>query len=329
MHEVRVDGQMTEKDEKLRHVMGDVLAKGMRRSLEVSWLMLKIYVPVSLLTVVMKQWGVLDFIVPFFTPFMGLMGLPGEAAITVVAGFVNTIYAALATISAFDLTARQITVLGVVLGLSHSLFVETAILTKLRMATVRIALFRMAAAFLAGMLMNAILPQKLGGTVTPYKSGGEAFSWLLTIQNIALTSFRIVIIITLLMVLHEMAARWKHSAAIKAKLQLLPKAVGMSEKVFAPWMVGFFIGITYGAAVLLQLVKDHQLSHKDACLITIFLCLAHAIIEDTVIFAIVGGNFWWVIVSRVSMAVLTVRLLSLGDLYRRFLWVGLPRKMIQ
>jgi len=308
--------------------MSDLLTKGMRRSLEVSWLMLKIYIPVSLLTVVLKQWGIIDVIAPLFTPFMRVMGLPGEAAITVAAGFTNSIYAAVATMSAFDLTARQVTILGVVLGLAHSLFVETAILSNLRMANIRIAFFRMAAAFLAGMLMNVIIPQQVSGIVTHHKSARATFSWLQTFQNLAITSLQIVIIITSLMVLFELAARWRYAAAIKQRLQFLPNAVGMSNRAFAPWIVGFFIGITYGAAILFQFVQDRQLSHKDACLITIFLCLAHAIIEDTVIFAIVGGNFWWVISTRVIMAVLTVRILSVRDLYRKLLWVGLPKTMI-
>jgi len=43
--------------------------------------MLKIYIPVSLLTFVLKQWGIIDVIAPLFTPFMSVMGLPGEPAI--------------------------------------------------------------------------------------------------------------------------------------------------------------------------------------------------------------------------------------------------------
>jgi hypothetical protein len=305
---------------------GHIFSKAMRQSLRVSWIMLKIYIPLSLLTIVLKQWGVIDAIAPLFAPLMRLMGLPGEAAITLVAGFTNSIYAALATMSAFDLTPRQVTILGVVLGLAHSLFIETAILSKLKMANVKIAFFRMGTAFLAGILMNAFLPQRISGVLMQRNSGQETFSWLHAFQGLAITSLQIILIISLLMVLYELIALWKHSSAIKQKLRFVPNAIGLSDNAFAPWIAGVFIGITYSAAILFRFVQEHRLDHKDACLLTVFLCLAHAIIEDTMIFVIVGGNFWWIILPRVIMAFLVVRLLSIGNMYRNLLWIGLQKQ---
>ncbi len=289
-------------------------------------MMIKIYVPLSLLTIVLKQWGILDAIAPLFAPLMRLMGLPGEAAITLVAGFTNSIYAALATLSAFDLTPRQVTILGVVLGLAHSLFVETAILTKLRMATLKIAFFRIVTALLTGFIMNALLPQHITGISMRHYSGQEAFSWAQVLQGVAITSLQIIIIISLLGMLYELISLWKYSSVIRQKVKFLPNTVGLSENAFAPWMTGFFIGITYGAAMFFQFGQNHKLSHKDTCLITVFLCLAHAIIEDTALFVIVGGNFWWIILTRVFMAVFVVRLLSIRNVHKRLMWVGLPRE---
>ncbi len=305
---------------------GNVLSKAMRQSLRVSWMMLKIYVPLSLLTIVLKQWGIIDVIAPLFAPVMRLMGLPGEAAITLVAGFTNSIYAALATLSAFNLTPRQVTILGVVLGLAHSLFIETAILSKLKMANAKIAFFRMGAAFLTGLLMNVFLPQQIGGTLIYHKSAQESFSWVHALQGLAITSLQIILIISLLMVFYELLALWRHSAALKQKLKFIPHMIGLSDNAFAPWIAGFFIGITYSAGILFQFIENRRLDHKDACLVTIFLCLAHAIVEDTMIFVIVGGNFWWIILTRVAMAFLAVRLLSTRDLYKNLLWVGLQKQ---
>ena len=304
----------------------NLFSRSMRQSLKVSWMMLQIYVPLSLLTIVLKQWGIIDAIAPFFAPLMRLMGLPGEAALTLVAGFTNSIYAALATMAAFDLTPRQITILGVVLGLAHSLFIETAILSKLKMANVKIAFFRMGTAFLAGFLMNAFLPQNINGVIMRHSSGQETFSWVHAFQGLAMTSLQIILIISLLMVSYELMALWKHSSAIKQKLKFIPNTIGLSDNAFAPWIAGFFIGITYSAAILYQFMEHHRLSHKDACLVTVFLCLAHAILEDTMIFVIVGGNFWWIILTRVIVAFLVVRLLSIKDLYKNLLWIGLQKQ---
>lgn len=305
----------------------DVLSKSIKQSLEVSWLLIKIYIPLSILTFFLKWVGFLDWIAPFFAPVMQLMGLPGETAITLIAGMTNNLFAALATMSAFDLTFRQITILAVVIGLAHNLFVETGILSKLGMANVRIAFFRIIVAVVTGILMNLFLPKEIKGVIlNPYASVSE-FSWIGAFQSILITCIQIVVLMFIIMLVYELLMLWKHSALIKQKIKFIPNAIGFSDKAFGPWIVGFFIGIAYGAGILFQFAKKHSLSHKDACLTTIFLCLAHAIIEDTMVFVVVGGHFWWIILIRVFMAFIVVRILSIKNLYKKFLWVGLPKKI--
>lgn len=295
-------------------------------TLKVSKMMLKVFIPLSVLTVILRELGLLAVIAPFFAPLMGLMGLPGEAAITLLAGFTNTIYAALATTAALDLTPRQVTILGVVLGIAHSLFIETGILTNLGIATVRIALFRVVVGLVSGIIMHALMPAEVSGIVLQPAVQGGLFSWGGALLQIGTTSVQIVIIIFLITFSYELLAGWKHADRVKKRFTGLTTAIGMSDRALAPWLVGVFVGITYGAAMLYQFVEKKQLNHKDACLVTVFLCLAHAIIEDTMLFVVVGGNFWWILLTRVIMAVVVVRLLAMNDLYKRLLWIGLPKE---
>lgn len=288
--------------------------------------MLKVYIPLSLFAALLKFLGIIDAIAPLFSPIMGLMGLPGEAALTLLAGFTNSLYAALATMSALDLSFRQVTILGVVLGLAHSLFVETGILTKLRIATIKIAFFRIAMAFVTGVGLNIILPADAGGIVLHHFTSPGELTWSGVIVNTLVTSLQIVAIIFCVTAAGEAMAAWRYTVVIREKIRFLTRAAGLSPQALGPWLVGFFIGITYGAAMLFQFSENRRLAHKDACLVTVFLCLAHAIIEDTLLFVIVGGNFWWIILTRIVMAFAVVKLLSLGNLYRHFLWVGLPRE---
>lgn len=295
-------------------------------TLKVSIMMLKVFIPLSLLTVVLRELGLIALIAPLFSPVTALLGLPGEAAITLLAGFTNTIYAALATAAALDLTPRQVTILGVVLGIAHSLFVETGILTKLGMATVRIALFRVVVGLVSGMIMHALMPVEVSGVVLQPTAQGGPFSWGATFLNLGITSLQIVLIIFCITFGYELLAGWKHADRVRGRFAGLSAGVGMSERALAPWLVGFFVGITYGAAMLYQFVENRQLNHKDACLVTVFLCLAHAIIEDTMLFVVVGGNFWWILLTRVIMAVVVVRLLAANNFYQRLLWIGLPKE---
>lgn len=300
-------------------------SRALAPTLKVSLMMLKVFIPLSLGTTLLREMGLLAFIAPVFAPLMALLGLPGEAAITLLAGFTNTIYAALATAAALDLTPRQVTILGVVLGIAHSLFVETGILTNLRIATVRISLFRIVVGLASGVIMNALMPADVSGVVLQPNMQAGPFSWGSAFLQLGITSVQIITIIFLITFSYEVLGRWKHADRLKGKFTGLTHGIGMSERALAPWLVGFFVGITYGAAMLYQFVENKQLNHKDACLITVFLCLAHAIIEDTMLFVVVGGNFWWIFLTRVIMAAAVVRLLATNNLYQRMLWVGLPR----
>ena len=296
----------------------------LKPTLDVSLLMLKVFIPLSLITLLLRQLGMLDLLAPFFAPFMSLIGLPGEAAVTVLAGFTNSVYAALATTAAIDLSPRQITILGVVLGVAHSLFVETGILMSLRMATIKIALFRIVVGVAAGIILNAILP-KMGGAVVHPGISENAFSWIRALLQVGTLSLQIVLIIFTITFGYELLRLWKGASRFRDRVGFLSTTVGMSNHAAAPWIVGFIVGITYGAALLYQFNEKQKFSHKDACLIALFLSLAHAIIEDTVLFTLIGGNIWWILITRVFMAVLIVRILATGNFYRHFLWIGLPK----
>jgi hypothetical protein len=313
-------------DKLIYYNLKEIFLKSVKQSFKTSWMLIKIYIPISLGTIFLKQLGFIDFITPIFAPIMKLMGLPGEAAITLVAGSTNTIYAALATITAFDLTFRQVTILGIVVGLAHNLFVETAILSKLKMANFKIAFFRISIAILTGILMNFVLPDNINGTILTLYTKTPEFSWVLVFKGLLVTSIQIIVILFFITLGYELLILWKYSSLIKQKIKFLPNTIGFSDNAFGPWIVGFFIGIAYGAGMLFNFAEKKNLTHKDVCLVTIFLCLAHAIIEDTMIFVVVGGNFWWIILTRIFMSFFVVKILSLNNFYKKFLWIGLPKE---
>lgn len=304
----------------------DILKRSFSQSLKIAWILIKIYIPLSIFTIFLKQTGCLDYIAPYFSPLLKYMGLPGDAAICLLVGFTNNIYAGVATIYALDLSFRQITILGICLGICHSIFVETGILTKLRFAKIQIAFFRIFFAIFTGILMNLILPETISGKVfNPfYKS--DAFSWLSAVKGIITTCLQIIVIIFIIITIYELLVRWKYSSSVKGKMKFITRLIGLSEYALTPWFVGFFIGITYGAGILLNFAEKKVLSHKDICLTTLFLCITHAIIEDTMIFAVIGGNPWWIAIPRIAVAFLFVRILAINDFYRKFLWLGLRKK---
>ncbi len=121
----------------------------------------RVIVPVYFIVAILSRYGGLEQIAHFFEPVMHIFGLPGEAALVLVLGNVVNLYAALGAIVAISLTSGQLTVLALMLGFSHSLFVESAVVKK------------------TGVPIRVILPLRLGmmilvGMIAGQLTGGMA-----------------------------------------------------------------------------------------------------------------------------------------------------------
>lgn len=304
----------------------DVFQKAFTQALKVSWILLKIYIPVSLLTALLDRVGFLDFIAPYFEPIMKLLGLPGEAALVFLAAWVNNLFAGIAAATVMDLTARQITIIAIMTGFAHNLIVESGILVKLGMARPRIALTRIVFSLIAGMLLNLIIPETIKGTgIIAYESNA-AFSWPAFLLKLLTTGGQIILMMFVIMLFYELIILWKYKGLISKKLKGITDFFGMSPAALGPWLVGTFIGIAYGAGILFSINKKHVLTHKDNSLLTLSMCLLHAVVEDTVIFAAIGANIWWILGVRILFLLLILSIIARGDIYKKLTWIGLPKE---
>ncbi|MBL0709324.1 MAG: nucleoside recognition protein, partial [Sulfurimonas sp.] len=68
-------------------------------------------------------------------------------------------------------------------------------------------------------------------------------------------------------------------------------------------LVGIFLGITYGAGILIEEAKSGAIKKDDLFYIGTFLMICHAIIEDTLLFVIFGADFSMVIAIRTIGAI--------------------------
>ncbi len=130
--------------------------KGLHKSVQLLWLLVKIIVPVSCLVAILDYYGIIESFATYFTPAMSLFGLPGEATIALLLSFFVNFYAAIGVITAMSLDARQITVLAVMIGICHELPVETAICSYTGLRIPVSAALRIITALCAGLLLNGI-----------------------------------------------------------------------------------------------------------------------------------------------------------------------------
>lgn len=113
-----------------QRTFGGTLGHGVHKGLVSFWMLSRIMVPVYVILTILAQTAVLPWIAGVCAPLMKFWGLPGEASTALVLGMTINIWATIAATVALNLTPAQMTVVGVIIGVSHNHIMEAAILRK-------------------------------------------------------------------------------------------------------------------------------------------------------------------------------------------------------
>jgi len=133
------------------------LRLGAVAGLQTFWDLAKVMIPAYGITLALERLGVIGRLADVARPLMQALGLPGDAAVPLVVGYVLNIYAAVGTMQALDLSARQVTVLAVAILIGHNLVVEGAVLHKAGMNGFAFGALRIAAGLAAAIVANALM----------------------------------------------------------------------------------------------------------------------------------------------------------------------------
>jgi Fe2+ transport system protein B len=131
--------------------------RGWNKAVKLVLSLLKYIIPSIFFMKILEHSGWLVRIADFFAPYMAYIGLPGEGALVLLFGQV-TVYSGIAAMVILDLTAKQLTIMSTVLCISHVLVLETAIVAKSGANGLLNAGSRVAAAVLAGFILNFVIP---------------------------------------------------------------------------------------------------------------------------------------------------------------------------
>ncbi len=120
---------------------------------------------------------------------------------------------------------------------------------------------------------------------------------LTALKNSATLTGQLLLIILPLTISYEFL---KHRQEVLSKKQF--RFLGISAHGLIPLITGIVIGLTYGAGVIIHSIRSSNMDKKEAFLILLFLSICHAIIEDTLIFVVIGANGLIIIVARFFLA---------------------------
>ena len=111
-------------------------------------------------------------------------------------------------------------------------------------------------------------------------------------------------IIIPLMVVMEILKDSNILEKLSKKMKLISDFFDISYNTIFPMIIGLIFGLSYGAGVIIESAKETSLSKKDLYVLMIFLVVCHAIIEDTLLFVVLGVNLWLLLGLRLSIAII-------------------------
>ena len=279
-----------------------------RSSLSTAKIILTTVIPYFLLAELLMYFELMPIIAQVFEPFTTLLNLPPEAALALASGVFLNLYAAIAFAAPLGLSVYDWTILGLFLGVLHSIPVESAIMKKLGVDWIHSVGFRLIMAFIVLMPLLIIPtellfddPNKISTalyqTTSVIPTNFTDFILQKSGESILL-SIEIIILVSLIIFI---------TTAIKG-LKFLQKFDHHLSTIMA-LVTGLLVGITYGAGVLLK--EAQYMSKKQVLSVCYFLMVAHAIIEDTLLFVFFGADIYLLIGIRLFFATLVFFIISI------------------
>jgi len=273
-------------------------AQTLQTSLKSTWIILKLIIPIYILADILFYYNLLENIAFIVEPITTMIGLPPEASLSIISGMFLNVYAAIAFAAPLDLTIHQWSILAVFIGICHSLIVEGVIMKKIGLSNTYSYSLRTIVGFIVAFITSIMPSSWFSSTIienTFVQTHYDSISQLLynSILESMILSVKVIILITLLIFIMDFI---KSRKFIEESKKNVSKGFSLT--------VGIFLGITYGAGILIKEVESGKISKNDIFLIGTFLMICHAIIEDTLLFVIFGADFTMVVFIRTVAAII-------------------------
>ena len=289
----------------------------LRETWKVYWTLLKVMVPALLIVKALEMLGMTELLGHWLSPLMAPLGLPEPLSVVWAATLLTNIYTGLVIFFEVTrdtpLTVAQVTVLGVLMAIGHSLPIEGAVARMAGVPWWLTVLLRAGGAWLLGWLLH--LSYSWGGWLQqanqvawqPAPRDASLVAWL---QGQAMTLVTIFMVILALMAFLKLL-RWLGIEQLIHKLLYpLLRLLGIGPAGANITVIGVTLGLTFGAGLLLREARSGRLNPRDIVLTLCFLGLCHSLIEDTLLIMLIGADLSGLLWARLAFALVVIALLA-------------------
>ena len=274
--------------------------------------------PAVIIMRLLKFWGADVYLNYFFSFLMAPLGLPEWTSLVWVTAILSNLYAALAVLAQLgadkSLTIGQMSILGTIILIAHSLPVEARITQAMRVRFFSIVLTRLLVAMALGMCLHfayrffPVMQKEVFFFWMQYRDETAASLWsllLFDMRSLIILSFLVCILILAVEVMKQL----RIIAFFEYLMQPFLRLLGISNQLAHITALGTLLGLTYSSGYIIAQTKRHSYPAEDLAGTVIFLSLCHAIIEDTLLLLVLGADLSAILFARLFVSLLFVSIL--------------------
>ena len=286
-------------------------------TLKICIFLTKLTIPILIVVKILSELGFVEFLAVLLTPVMELVGLPGETALVWASAIVGNLYVGLNVFvnlpNLQTITVAQASTIGLLMLCVHNMFMEMAVV---KMAGVRLMFavpFRVCGAFFIGFVFYQIAKntgtyQDIASITMPAQDlAVDMRTWGINLLQFMLIVYGIVLIMVTIL---ETLKILKITNVIIWAISPLLRFFGISKNAGEITVVGMVLGLAFGGAYLIQEAKKGHIKDRDIVLSMSFLALSHALIEDTVLLTLIGGDIWILLAYRMGISFVIIAVLG-------------------
>ena len=170
-------------------------------------------------------------------------------------------------------------------------------------------ILRLAGALVLGYVFNLVLPSfgnasvAIGATVAKTEFWPMIAAWGLSTLRLVV---KIVVLVLSIMVGQRLLEEFHIIDVLSNLMAPFMRIFGLSENTSVLWIVINVVGYAYGAAIIIERVKDGKMKPQEADLFNHHAALCHSLLEDTILFMAIGVPLFWITVPRLLLALVVV-----------------------
>ena len=192
---------------------------------------------------------------------------------------------------------------------SAAFVAETRAMKRTGSSSMKMVLLRVGVAFIAAYAFNLLLPAYLKSI--PSSSAGAArpnFLGMLAVWGIstAAIALKFALIVLGAKVVSSLLDEFNAMAFLSRLFTPVMRFFGLPRESSSLWIAVNTAGYAYGAGIVQERIKSGSMKPQEADLFNHHAALCHSLMEDTVLFLVVGIPLFWITVPRLILALLAV-----------------------